>query len=249
MHLIEIGKLKFKLPAGLRDLKLTDWVFWLYVDFQEELEDLEKRQRFFDYWTSGFSRKMKQAIESLNRLQMWQVLECLQWFHKLEPIAFAPKQRFGLQNYYARNIDKMTLIEFVFADRAFEQIKEKPEKLPELCSILYRPKGEKFDYDHCLTRVRQFSKISKTLQISVLYWFLQIKRQIKTDYEELFEGNGKDDGLGWAGTIMTLAETHIFGTLEETKFANLKEVLLFLVKKHRENERQKAELRKNGRNH
>jgi hypothetical protein len=249
MHLIEIGKFKFKLPAGLRDLKLVDWVFWLYTDFQEDLEALEKRQQFFDYWVSAFSRKMKNAIDQLTEVQLWQVLECLAWLHELKPTAFAPKYRFGMHTYYAVDIEKITLIEFVMAEKVFQEINQKPEKLPELISILYRPKGEKFDWDKCLTRVRHFSTFDKTFQISVLYWFLAVKRQIRNDYEELFEGTEKGDGLGWAGTILSVAESHVFGNLEQTKESNFHEVLLFLVKKHREALRLKEMQRKHGRNH
>lgn len=239
MHTIQVDRAKFKLPAGLRDLKLPHWIFWLYLDFQEDLEPIEKRQSFFEHWIENFSRKMKAKVAQLSEVQLWQVLDCLTWLHELEPLAFAPKCRFGRQIYEAIDFKKASIVEFVMADKVFGEIAEKPEKLPELIAILYRPAGEKFDSEKSLARVKLFSKLDKSLQMSVLYWFLGIKRQIRKDYEELFEGASEGDGLGWAGTLLGIAETHVFGNLEETKYANMHEVFLYLVKKHREAERQR----------
>ena len=244
MHTIEADRAKFKLPASKFDLKLPDWVFWLYISFQEELEGIEKRQAFFEYWISDFSRKMKAKIAQFTEVQMWQILECLAWLESLEPQAFAPKIRFGRQNITPIDFRKASIIEFVMADKVFGEIANQADKLPELVAILYRPAGEKFDYDKCLSRVRHLSKLDKTFQMSVLYWFLGFKKQLRNDYEELFEGTDEGDGLGWAGTLLGIAESHVFGNLEQVKETNMHEVFLFLVKKHREAERAKKNLKK-----
>lgn len=249
MHSIEIltpdGVSRFKLPTALHELNPKQLSGFLATVFVPSENDRELRERVL---LAMVGNKHKKQFDALSEVQFLALLDLLKWvpaqLEKAEPIP----TEFTIDGVVYQGPQpegsSSVLVEFVFADAYFELVPDDPEKVCHLAACLYRPtlkkkgkdKRDKFDTDDLDERAAIFAeKMPIEYKVSTVYFMRAWKEHMHAQYKQLFENIVEDDGQGssfdWNNAMLNIAESGVFGTLEEVKYANVHEIFMFLVKK------------------
>jgi len=249
MHKILINKTTFQLPSSLAELNMEQRKLLLRCRFAE-FTDLAKQTAFLD---ALLTTKQHKAVSLCNDVQFSQILGCLNWFQN--PLTAKPlfeKFEFEGTDYVApqEKMQSSCIAEFVVCDNLLQSYESDSLYLEKLTAVLFRPidnailygdRRVKMNTDQTFETAKAFQKLDISYKLAALSFFMATKEYISDVYAQAFEedGDGEDLGGGWGYTLMTVAETKTFGTLEDVKFTNLHEVLQFLVKKKKEYQAQK----------
>ncbi len=254
MHTIKIDKTKIQLPSSIDELNTEQIKSLLRCKFAE-FTDIAKQTAFL---YAILSNRQNKALSLCNDVQFSQILACLNWFQN--PLPDKPlfeNFEFEGAEYFApqEKMQSSCIAEFVVCDNILQSYENDTLYLEKLTAVLFRPidkskifgdRRVKMNTDQTFETAKAFQKLDISYKLAALSFFMAVKEYVATVYQQAFEddGDGEDLGGGWAYTLMTVAETKTFGTLEDVKFTNLHEVLQFLVKKKKEYQAQKRQQEK-----
>lgn len=254
MHTIKIDRTIFQLPSSIDELNTEQIKSLLRCKFAD-FTDIAKQTAFL---YAILSYKQNKALSLCNDVQFAQILGCLNWFQN--PFPDKPlfeKFEFEGTEYFApqEKMQNSCIAEFVVCDNTLQSYESDALYLEKLTAFLFRPidktkifgdRRVKMNTDQTIETAKAFQKLDMSYKLAALSFFMATKEYISEVYAQAFEddGEGEDLGGGWAYTLMTVAETKTFGTLEDVKFTNLHEVLQFLVKKKKEYQAQKRQQEK-----
>ena len=179
---------------------------------------------------------------------------------------FLPKLKIGCPDFVGPkdNLSGITFEEFEKANMYLnEYFGGDAESIYHFVACLYRPEGEKFDEDLIeknAALIKSSCKEAWKLEM-IMLWYCNCSRQIHTEdiyyngnivnFSVLFKNpEGNDDqpetknNLGWLPILSNFAEKGIFGNLEQTRKADLYDLLALMLNKHQENKRHEDELKK-----
>jgi hypothetical protein len=240
MHNIEINGKPILLPSHRGELSRRQLLPYLQTVFSGL-----SRDEMIGFFLHAICRGEKnKAIHDLNDVQYLQVAALLDWVVEPWPPEFFPQRiSVGLRTYHAPKKQLMAcpLMQYVLADGYFSQLEKKTESLPYLVAALYLPSpqiGKPYStltFDKRATAIADH--VGSLVQLSVMLSFAAVKSWLIEKYELVFSGgaNGSNQGTNpWADTIFSIAETGVFGGVEQVKQVPVNEIFAFLEKKERE---------------
>jgi len=170
-----------------------------------------------------------------------------------------PKFQYSLfKTYYGPQgfFENCSIEEIVNADDAFVKAvtTKKEEHIFKLFAILYRPlrsdinqfksspdwngdNREPYNAQTMRERLELFSKLNSSFPYAVFYLYFSFRTNRLLTFKNIFSvpKNSKTktqvNNYGWAGTLMEMAETGVFGGLDETKKVNWFTFMVALSKK------------------
>jgi hypothetical protein len=152
----------------------------------------------------------------------------------------------------------MSIAEFVVADEQYaEAVKGNPKALQTLAAIMYRPaetnatlaakQGDQRVKFYHVDEAEQRPQYPDHIHAAALLFFSGVKYWVHNTYGPyIFEEPDTDDNgnpiptgnntpnFGWWGILQMVAESQVFGTLEQVYQANLHEICIYLVRKKSE---------------
>ncbi len=257
MNTIEIGTYKFSFPAKLQEMSVSQALTFFEIYAQPTIDSMTKKALLIQAFCS---QKALDLIGKLSEDEIFSLMQLWDWIDEELPckVVIPSFEHKGVM-YYApkENIKTSCIAEYIYASNCLRAIAEGKENyIKNLVACLYRPKDkkhkmnkstvadlrEKFDTDVLQERLPALQDLDFRKQVAILFYFVSVQKYFQDKFIEVFEetGEGKSDGLGWQGVLMTVAENGIFGDLEATKYANVIEVFTYLTKKKREVENAKV---------
>lgn len=197
-------------------------------------------------------RHHKVPVKKMSTEHLAQLYNIVDWAFlnnpPLEPIIKAYKSYlFG-----EAKMKMATALEFQMADYYFNQyIKTKDDKyLTYLFHTVARKKATKDEYirkEDIRSPLKSKTHIESTadaegplpkyvLEATVMYTYANLTHIGSTYSKVLGGGDGESDGLGWTSTFMSIAESRVFGNLEQVYDENIYNLFTYMLKKKRENE-------------
>lgn len=158
----------------------------------------------------------------------------------LIPFVIIPFMRYERLKYHGPIglMDKCTAEEFTYIDTAFIQASNSKDisALVKMFAYMYRPMRsdiekfkasscwngdvrEEFNYEKCNSRIELFSKtIDPHLLVHNFLYFQSVRKQRFERLKYLFQKTSSKifmDDRGWAGTMLSLSHTNVFGSFSE----------------------------------
>lgn len=254
MTSIELGRHKFEIPASIAEVPTASMDSVLAVVFEGEGD---KR---VDALYCLTPKKARRDLGKLNEVQLVQLLELLDWINEPIPTTpMLPEVVVGKVTYLSPQalMSSSVFAEVMFADVYFNALSSDPSQLTKLAACLYRPADPakelgdrriKFDSDRLEEDAANLARLSYEKLSSIVAFYSACKRQMMQLYEEAFdtppensEGEFTTQPVSnplerWVDMLMMVADSNVFGNIEEVKYANMHEVLMYLVRLRRKNE-------------
>lgn len=251
MHKIQIvsnGKSRnFYFPENRSEISYKEGFF--LSDFLFKKANLSTEEKALEYLKFFFHEG---NILKLNDIQIAQLLPLAIKIVETpddEPVRVLIKS-FGhlFKNYHApmQNLESSVVAEFIVADNYCQKVPDDPKNLDLLLACLYRLKDStkkygdvrtRFDTDSLEARAAKFRNVNYAIKLQCFHFFVEIKKRIAINYEELFVGDESPEEVkgDWTETLLQVSENKVFGMMEEVKYTNLYEVLDYLLMKKRQN--------------
>lgn len=157
--------------------------------------------------------------------------------------------RLGIRTYHAPLglLDKSSFGEMASADNSF--IKANTNSLPafaHLAATLYRPKRrflffyklsekwngdirEQFNMTRIKSREKKFEKLPLHVLVGVFMYYQSFRENRLMKFKLLFSGSSTSTSgitdLGWAGSLLEISHTSVFGNFQETSRENWQNVV------------------------
>lgn len=264
MHTLKIDKTAYTLPSSWDETTDQQRVDLLPL----RMLDIEKAAV-----ASIRALLPRRALLKLNKadgVQITAISELFTWVadeipagEEVEPLIKSFK--YDRKRYYLplTSLADVTIDEFTYIEYYIDQIKSDTanveqharELIATVCRPL-RPKRERnhrdydgyprihFNPEHIETRAKDFQKVPAYVLMAVFEFLQKCKQMIAERYWEVFQGDGGDDGLGWQGMQLSLAQSGVFGSAEQVKKVNIHDALLYSLKRVRERKEEERRLKK-----
>lgn len=262
MHTVMIGRKKITVPEGVYELSGQLLTAFAHVALlpasafhhQPEKAGFYRQLAFLQlgYWSH------RKHFERLTDFQFVQVVQLLKWVNDplpAEPLFPKLKIGKGWCSSPAGNMANSTLMEYAIADGCFSLLSDRPELLNKLIAVLYRPADEsradgreKLNTKALQARTKQAEALPAHQKQAVLRFYITAKRNMLDRYD-CWETPSEDKetsggGVNWGELMISIAESGVFGNLEQVKEANVHEVFLYLQKTKRQAEELKRQYAK-----
>jgi hypothetical protein len=188
----------------------------------------------------------------------------LDWL-RIQPITFFPRTTYrSIYRLPEPKFSDGTCLQFALADEFFQEYQDgNDQALLHLFCTLARPRRSTAllaDRDEVLRRGRFLRRLpAEWVAATWMYW-AGVKEYVYHTYGPwLFQAPAEDDepdnprgpdtgdtgpNFGWWGRFMDVAESGVFGSLEEVHRTNFHTLCVFLVKKEAEHRRQQQEIQR-----
>lgn len=242
MHKIKVDNIHISLPEKVEELTLKDLAAFLFAYSQ----NWSFGEKSFYFLSQKVPLNTYKKIKALTETQLAQLLNCLSWIEEdIKPEAILKYFDFGGKRYFApqTEMSSSTCVEYFYADAYAMTLEDNPKAINHVVAALYREKDsakeigdirQRFDPDRVGEAAKEFEKLSEAVKISALLFFVAVKKKVADDYAEAFEADDQSVEGTWIDTLLTVAESKVFGSFEEVKYAYFHEVMMYLVKKKKE---------------
>jgi hypothetical protein len=259
MHQVKIGRKKISMPEGIEDLSGRLLVAFANVALLPDVAFHRQPEKagFFRqlaFLQLGFI-KYRSHFERLTDFQLVQIVQLLKWVN--DPLPAKPlfsTLKIGKATCIApaASLQNSTLLEYAIADGSFSLLSEKPELLHKLIAVLYRPEDRnrpdgrvKLSTALLDENTKAAERLPAYQKQAVLRFYIASKLAIhglydcwETTISDEDEPTGQG-GVNWGELMLSIAESGVFGNLEQVKEANVHEVFMYLQKSKRQAEEMK----------
>jgi hypothetical protein len=265
MNEIVVGKQTFFCPENFQEIEASKFKHILKLIFDEDnYLNRWKILQILAHIPSKFRRLLREE-------QLLEMLELLDFIYFRDDLPILEKIEIEKEMFYfpVENMTYSSVIEFAIADQyASEIIEGNYDKLDNFFFTLVRPHTPEV-LDHKFTgdirerfnaylidkRVKELSKLVPIhYKIYLFFWFLNVKKEIKNRYSELFKKSEKSENeenqveqpeiliIGWLKLIKSISETGIYGNYDDTCHYSFHNFCLNLCFDYQLKEKQKSSL-------
>ena len=240
MNEIKIGKQTFFCPENWQEIEVSKFKSILKIVFESDsYANRWKMLQILAHIPSKFVRLLSEE-------QILEMTNLLDFIYDRTDLPIIEKLEIQNQMFYfpVENMTYSSVIEFAIADQnAIEIIEGDYDKLDNFFFTLVRPETpekldhkfsgdirERFNAYHIEKRVKDLSKsVPIHYKIYLFFWFLNVKKEVKNRYSELFKSSDKNENeenqnvessepliIGWLKLIKSVSETGIYGNYDDT---------------------------------
>lgn len=235
------------------DIKISSWAD-IIDEYPWFLRNIEKKKIIFPLWL----RVLKRRGLKLSNEHTWELFHLVDWEFLRDYPATPPKEEFSFMFtryvWAKENLENSTALEFQLMENQLIKYQETGDKkhLKALTYCVVRPR----DLDGYVERedkrkpfISETDLMVSSAKLILPPWvyigaiiFAQTNlKNISDMYGRILTGGkGKSDGLGWTSTFMSVAESGIFGDINQVYKTNIHTILTFIYKKQVEFENQSS---------
>jgi|GEM_PF-5257783 len=245
MHEIKLDTHRFNIPASFDELDTKQIKVYINLFLQYSDNPLDMKSLFL----VSLAGSKAFLLNRLNEVQLAQLLVLLDWItvEKLPEYCFFREFKHKGQQYLAplESFRGFIGFEFALANGFMNAMKEDEDKLDSLCAVIFREAGKENKWGDKRVKLKEkgikertvlFKDLDYRIKASALLYMSANLDRLRKKYKTIFNNEGGNDQLGWAGTFIAIAETGIVGNLDKVKETPISEICLILTKKHLEAE-------------
>jgi hypothetical protein len=229
---IEAGKKTYNIfiPSSPEEMKSEDWLF-VYEFKDLGRTPIEFKIQFILYKLKELPLKV---IKSFSDEQMLEICDKIDFiFERFTPnFCPLPQLTIGEQVFECLNdlFSKIKGIDYAFIESYFNHFKDSDDifELFKIMSILYAPQDKPFDEKKILERAELFRTNLSVYHAQLISdWYNVIHKELETEFEEVFKGDGTKsevESLGFIEVIYSLAGDKL-GSVDKVENQTIREIL------------------------
>lgn len=244
MHTVRLNNVKFSLPENYNEL--TAWQVPLLLRCKYLLpEQTPPEHRQYVFLASVVPSAALMLIRRLDAYQLSLLLPLVGWItDPLPPVPLIKVFEHKGVRYLSPDamMRNSVIAEYANCDRLLSEHENNPDYIEKITAYLYRPEDPKRAKEQDRREVmntsathvsaEQFATLPEHIKLGAVFFFLAVKEYIARQYAVAFEPDGENPlPPSWAMSMMSVAESGVFGTLNDVKYTNMHEYFTLLVKK------------------